>query len=142
MKHLLPLFAFLLITGCAHNPAPVAADNLVPDGDTFAGYHEYAQPKEGAVQVTVERDKGLVVGGTWMPVELSINGVSIAKLHRSQRLELYLKPGDYIVALQGYPLLQNLITRTDVSIESGKRYAFDIIYNEGDFLFKQANPGQ
>lgn len=138
MKNLILLFVFLLITGCASHSAPVQSTNPVPADDIFEGYHEYSQRKDGAVRVIVARGEGSAVGGTWMPVKLSINGVAVAEFRRSQRLELFMMPGDYIVALQGYPLIENLVTQTDVHIKSGERYAFGITYNVGDFLFKQS----
>ena len=103
--------------------SPVSASNLLE------GYDRYSQPKEGSIRVIVVRDSGML--GAAAPVKLSIDGIAVAKLWPSQRIELFFAPHDYIFAIEPSPRLSGALVEREIVIKSGKSYAFRISLDWG-----------
>jgi hypothetical protein len=125
MKNLLLVFTFLLIAGCSTDPVAYKDARPVPAKRLLVGYQQYSQQKDGSVQVIMVRDSGLL--NDIIDIELSINRVEVAKFLPSERLELFLIPGDYIFAIKftGSGIPPSIVER-QVQIQTEKSYAFRI----------------
>lgn len=71
------------------------------------------------------RDSGLY--GAGQTIYLFINGEEIAGFRPSEKLQLFLSPGEYLIGVQSKPNfgLEQFI-ETPVRIESSQRYSFRI----------------
>ena len=129
MKKILPLVLLLVVTGCATRPVPYRNAAPVASSNLLEGYSKYAQAREGTVRVIVVRDSGML--GAAVPAKLSIEGIPVAKLWPSQRLELFLTPNAYIFALEPSPRLGGPLVERGIELSRGKLYAFRITLNGG-----------
>ncbi|MBN1665169.1 MAG: hypothetical protein JW943_16355 [Deltaproteobacteria bacterium] len=137
MKIIAIVIAATLLTACATAPVRYAAATPVSQSNLLEGYGNYSKPSVGYSRVIVVRDSGML--GAASPAKLSIDGVAIAKLWSSERLELYLPPSTYIFAVEPSPRLMGALVETTYEIKPGKSYGFRISIDAGSaFSFQQS----
>lgn len=87
------LFAGLL---AACNTHPISASRAVPAPAHRIYNSEILTPRDGAGQVIVTRDTGAL--GSACSIGILADGVSVAALNPGEKIEMYLPPGDHIIA--------------------------------------------
>ena len=129
--------ATILLASCATAPVRYATATPVSQSNLLEGYNNYAKPSDGYSRVIVVRDSGML--GAALPAKLSIDGVAIAELWSSERIELYLPPATYIFGVEPSPRLGGALVETTYEIKPGKSYAFRISLDYGgSFKFQQS----
>jgi hypothetical protein len=125
MKNLFLVFTLLLIAGCSTEPVAYKDARPVSDKNLLVGYQIYSQQKDGSVRVTIVRDSGLL--NEIIAIKLSINKIEVANILPSERLDLFLMPGDYTFAIE---YVKSIIppskVERPVQINIEKSYAFRI----------------
>lgn len=124
MKITLPLILAGLLAGCATSPVTFTAAMPVSAKNLLECHEKYSRPIPESVRIVIVRDSGML--GAAVPAKLSIDGCPVAKLWSSERLELFLVPGDYIFAVEPSPRLGGALVEKDVRITEGKSYSFRI----------------
>ena len=125
MKTLLSLLAIIgLVSACATSPVPYKSASPAASANLLEGYGKYAHSTPEAVRVIVVRDSGML--GAASPAKLSIDGVAIAILWSSERVELFLPPSTYIFSVEPSPRLGGALVEKEVRIAAGRSYSFRI----------------
>ena len=135
LKLLAVCSAIAIISGCATKPVSSAASHPVPAERIFENYASFATPSAKKSRVVVIRDSGMlgVAGAT----KLSIDGIDIASLRTSERLELHLEPRAYIFGIEPVPKLGGALVENSFVIEEGKEHYFRIsIAMGGQFVIQ------
>lgn len=85
---------FAVLGGCVStSPVANSATTPVPQERRFSNDYSAAEP--GGAHVIVKRDAGFVGSGCDFVVK--VQGTPLASLRPSERIDLYLKPGHYIL---------------------------------------------
>lgn len=131
------LIAALFLSACATAPVPYTTATPVAKSNLLEGYSQFSEPSIGASHVVVVRDSGML--GAALPAKLSIDGVPVAKLWSSERLELFLPPATYIFGVEPSPRLGGALVETTYEIKREKSYGFRIALDFGGaFSFQQS----
>jgi hypothetical protein len=128
MNQPLSIAAFMLcvaISGCATSHVPPDQASDVPtDRITNRKYLAPEADRTSSPSLFV-RDSGLY--GAGVTIYLFINGVEVAGFRPSERLQLYLYPGEYLIGVQSRPNFGfEQFIETPFRIEASQRYAFRI----------------
>jgi len=126
-----------LLSGCAISTTPIrnSAATPVPHERIFSVAYE--TPEAGDAHIIVKRDGGLY--GYACDFTVRINGSLLAVLRPAERIDLYLKPGSYILgASQGCG--QSAVVEIEAQVQAGDiktyRLAVDGQFGEsGTFRF-------
>lgn len=131
------LITALILSACATTPVPYATATPVTKSNFLEGYAQFTKPSPGTSRVVVVRDSGML--GAASPAKLSIDGVPVAKLWSSERLELFLPPATYIFGVEPAPRLMGALVETTYEIKSDKSYGFRIaLDSSGVFSIQQS----
>ena len=137
MKTIVIFLACCLLAGCATSPVSYVTAEPVSPTNLLVGYQKFSSNTEGARRVIVVRDSGML--GSAIPAKLSINGIDVAKLWSSQRIEFFLQPDIYIFGVVPSPKLGGALVETTVDIKSGRSYALRIsLPGNGPFSLQQS----
>lgn len=85
-----------LLTACATSPVPTSEAELVPASRVING--GMLQAAVGAVAITIKRDSGMNTGAC--ATRVWINGAPVADVRTSEKLVVYLKPGNYMLGAE------------------------------------------
>jgi len=125
------------LCGCATTPVPYEKASPIDAGNYLEGYAAYSSPSDQTVRVIVVRDSGML--GAAAPVKLSINGIGVAKLWSSQRIELFLQTATYIFGVEPSPRLGGALVERDIHIAPENPKAFRIALDGGGAFSLQAS---
>jgi hypothetical protein len=94
MKRLILVSALLLaVSGCATEPVPTNTATPVPANRILKA--ALTKPASGTGSLIVKRDVGLNTSGCTF--RLYINGTPFADIDTGEKVQIYLKPGEYII---------------------------------------------
>lgn len=102
---------------------PTAATTPVPSSQIVNTAYQTLEP--GDAHVIIKRDGGFFAGGC--DFRVSVQGTLLATLRPAERIDLYLKPGDYILgASQGCG--QDAVVEVEAKVATGdlKTYRLEI----------------
>lgn len=120
------------LIGCATQP--VSTTQAVPVPPDRILTPELLQQSEGRGAVIVKRDSGL--GGSGCSARLFVNAKPTADLRPSERVVLYLIPGDYILSAQPNGLCGGGLVETRVRVTPQETATLRMGYGSaGDFTF-------
>ena len=124
MKYLLPPLLLALLCGCASQPISVAASKEIPQERILSTPANAATGLGDGGHVVIVRDP--ISGGKGPRLRLSIDGLAVADLEPTERYEVFLPEGEYILAIIPIPnrLSQFTATETAVTVKKGQEYRF------------------
>lgn len=126
------LAAFLVSTvlsGCASTSVPANQAQHVPVTQRFLPCEQSAAHN---ATVTFVRDKGFVGSGVFL--HLSINGQKAASINPGERVDWFLKPGEYAFGVVPTdPLGTHALSALDQDLKADRRYEYRIL-TDGDSM--------
>lgn len=137
MKYVLPIVLLGLLCGCASQPISVAASKEVPPDRVLSTPAIIATGLADGGHVVVVRDP--ISGGKGPQLRLSIDGQAVADLEPTERYEVFLPEGEYILSIIPIPnrLSQFTSIETAVTITKGQQYRFRAGYAPYSFFLQR-----
>jgi hypothetical protein len=137
MKYLLAIVLFVLLCGCASQPISLADSKEVPPDRILSVPAKLATSVLDGGHVIVVRDP--ISGGKGPQLRLSIDGQAVADLEPTERYEVFLQEGEYILSILPIPnrLSQFTSTETAVTIKKGQQYRFRAGYAPYSFFLQR-----
>jgi hypothetical protein len=135
MKHIFLLVIALTITACATKPVTYEQAKNVDMSRIYMT--DIIEQQDDRVKVVVKRDTGFTGSGCYLG--LIINGDVIADLDTGEKIDLYLKPNDYIFAVKSSGKLlceSSIADETEVIVQKNvfKQYRIGTNHNMGFFI--------
>lgn len=96
MKKRFIIYAALLMTGCATEPLNTHSARPVPQERILAS--SFTKPQQGSGTLIVKRDPGF--HGAACTHRLYIDGVPFADIDTSEKVQIFLAPGDHILGVK------------------------------------------
>jgi hypothetical protein len=121
----------MLLVGCAVSTTPISTLATKPVPQSQIVNTAYQTPEPGDAHIIVKRDGGLFGSGCDFLVR--IQGTVLASLKPGERIDLYVKPGDYILgASEGCG--QKAVVEVEAQVTSGelKTYRLELDGTLGD----------
>jgi hypothetical protein len=109
-----------LLAACATSPVPTGDTSMVPAERLFNQALTTHSP--GCVSVIVKRDSGFLGGGCG--TFLYVDGVKVADLHTSERIELCLASGERILSVEPTHCFSSGIRETKATVAPGSHLIF------------------
>jgi hypothetical protein len=114
----------LTVVGCATSPVPPSEANVVPSGRVFSQkYATLTSNKQSTL--TFIRDSGLYGAGE--NIHLYINGEDMASFRPSEKLQVFLNPGEYLIGVHSVPSFGvEQFVETPYVLSESQSYSFRI----------------
>lgn len=117
--------ATCLTCGCAVSTTRVKTSATTPVPESRIVNTDYQTPEPGDAHIIIKRDAGFFASGCDFLV--SVQGTSLAALRPAERIDLYLKPGDYILgASQGCGQTAVIEVEANVKADELKTYRLEM----------------
>lgn len=113
----LAVSAVFVVSGCAVSTTPINTLATKPVPQSQIVNTAYQTPEPGDAHIIVKRDSGFFGSGCDFLVR--VQGTVLAALKPGERIDLYLKPGDYILgASQGCG--QTAVVEVEANVTAGE----------------------
>jgi hypothetical protein len=137
MRYLLLFLLLASICGCASQPISIAASKAVPQSRILSTPVKIATNLEDGGHIVIVRDP--MSGGKGPRLRLSLDGQAVADLEPTERYEVFLPEGEYILSIIPIPnrLSQFTATETAVTVKKGQEYRFRAGYASFNFFLQR-----
>lgn len=130
MRFFLIILGLLSISACATKPVSTMDAAPVPESRIINTQYTQKSPDKGIL--LIKRDSGLNTGACSSRV--FVNGVAVADIRSSEKIYIYIKPGEYNIGAIANGICAGGLVETAVTIEQGKTDILRISYgSNGEF---------
>lgn len=129
MRYLIIPFLALL-SACATKPISTMDASPVPESRIIN--QQFLQKSSDKGTLLIKRDSGFNTGAC--SVRIFVNASPVADIRTSEKIYIFLKPGEYIIGAEANAICAGGLVETDVVIEKGKTDTLRISYgSSGEF---------
>ncbi len=121
-RTILTITAIVCASGCATDPVPTNAATPIPQNRIIKAGLTKAEPGTGSI--IVKRDSGL--NSVVCTFRLYLNGAPFADIDTGEKVQIYVKPGDYIVGSAGSGLCYTGHAEASFSLAAGQTRVYRV----------------
>lgn len=125
-RYLVATLIAIAMAGCATEPVPTATTTLVPSERVLSTVDAHAGPGTGLVMI--KRDAGYL--GSRCELRVLANARPLALLMPSERIEVYLPAGDYVLSVDTNGRCEKSLAEVATTVKSEGQTAFRVGYAE------------